>query len=128
VKLLLDTCTALWAALGAPELSSRARELFEDPDQDVYLSAVSAWEVSLKYALGKLPLPRPPDLLFPELRERGGIQSLPLDEAAALQLFRLPPLHRDPFDRMLVCQAIVEGMVILTPDEDIRRYPVRTAW
>jgi len=82
----------------------------------------------LKYALGKLPLPRTPDVLVPELRRKGHIEGLPLDEAAALQLFRLPPLHRDPFDRMLVCQAIAGGMVILTPDPDIRRYPVRTAW
>jgi PIN domain nuclease of toxin-antitoxin system len=128
VKLLLDTCTALWVAIDAPELSRQARGLFEETDNEVYLSAVSVWEISLKYALGKLPLPRTPDVLVPELRRNGRIEALPLDEAAALQLFRLPPLHTDPFDRMLVCQAIVGGMVILTPDPDIRRYPVRTAW
>ncbi len=128
MNLLLDTCTALWAAVDAPELSGEARRLFENADNEVYLSAVSVWEISLKYALGKLPLPRAPDVLVPELRRKGRIEALPLDEAAALQLFRLPPLHRDPFDRMLVCQAIAGGMVILTPDPDIRRYPVRTAW
>ncbi len=128
MKILLDSCTALWLAIDAPELSRQAKDLFEDPGNEAYLSAVSAWEIALKHALGKLPLDRPPEVLIPELRKRGHIQSLPLVEAAALQLCRLPPLHRDPFDRMLICQAIAEGMVIVTPDEDIRRYPIRTAW
>jgi PIN domain nuclease of toxin-antitoxin system len=128
LKLLLDTCTALWLALDAPELSERAKDLFEDPTNQVYLSAVSAWEISLKYSLGKLELPKQPDAFVLELRERGRIEALPLGEEAALQLFRLPSLHRDPFDRMLICQAIAGGMTILTPDDEIRRYAVSTAW
>lgn len=128
VKILLDTCTALWIAADAAELSQRARELFEVPENEVYLSTVSAWEISLKYSLGNLPLPDTPERFVPELRRLGGIASLPLAEPAALQLFRLPPIHRDPFDRMLICQAIMGGMTLLTPDQDIRRYPVATAW
>ena len=128
MKLLLDTCTALWAAIDAPQLSRNARELFKDPGNEAYLSAISAWEICLKYAMGKLPLPSPPEVFIPELRKQGILQSLPVDEAATLHLNRLPALHRDPFDRMLICQAIAEGMVIVTPDENIRRYPVRTAW
>ena len=128
MKILLDTCTALWIAIDAPELSERAKGLFEAPGNEIFLSTVSTWEISLKYALGKLPLPSTPDLFVPELRRIGRMASLPLIEEATLQLFRLPELHRDPFDRMLICQAIAGGMTLLTPDPEIRRYPVATAW
>jgi PIN domain nuclease of toxin-antitoxin system len=128
VKVLLDTCTFLWIALDAPELSPRAREVFQEPGNQIFLSSVSAWEIAVKNALGRLPLPAPAESLIPELRRRHGIDSLPLEEEAVLHLGKLPDRHRDPFDRMLVCQGIVHGLVILTPDEEIIRYPVRTAW
>jgi len=128
VRLLLDTCTFLWIVGGAPELSSRARELFVDPDNEVYLSVVSAWEIALKHAAGRLPLPELPERFVPAERRRHGIDTLGLDEETALHLGRLPPLHRDPFDRMLVCQAIVHGLVILGPDTLITQYPIRAAW
>ena len=128
VRLLLDTCTFLWLAGGAPELSDRARALFTDPDNDVYLSVVSAWEIAVKHAAGRLPLPEPPERFVPTERRRHGIDPLDLDEESALHVARLPPLHRDPFDRMLVCQAIVHGLVILGPDPLITQYPIRAAW
>jgi len=128
LKVLLDTCTALWLATDASKLSERVKGLFEAHENDVYLSVISAWEINLKYALGKLPLPSTPDLFLQELRRNGRMESLPLIEEATLQLPRLPNLHRDPFDRMLICQAIAGGMTLLTPDQDIRRYPVSTAW
>lgn|SRR5512139_4159041 len=128
MKIILDTCTFLWVISGSGELSSRARELFVDPTNEVYLSTVSTWEIGVKYALGRLPLPDPAEQFLPEQRERHGIESLPLQEEATLHLTRLPELHRDPFDRMLVCQAIVHGLVILTPDRLITQYPVRWAW
>lgn len=128
MKLLLDTCTFLWTLEGGGELSDAAREALVDPENDVYLSAVSAWEIAVKHALGKLPLPEAPDRYVPAQREARGITALPLDEDAALQLVRLPTLHRDPFDRMLVCQALAAGLTIVTPDHDIARYPVRILW
>jgi len=128
VRILLDTCTFLWIIGDAPELSNRARELFIDPANDVFLSAVSAWEISVKHGLGRLPLPEPPEKFIPFQRERHGIEALPLEEEATLYLNRLPSSHRDPFDRMLICQAIVHGMVILTPDELVTQYPVRSLW
>lgn len=128
MRLLLDTCTFLWIAAGAAELSAAARELFSDRSNTAYLSAVSAWEISLKNILGKLPLPDRPAEFVALQRKQHQIEPLPLEEAAALQLIALPPLHRDPFDRMLVCQAITHGLTILTPDERIRQYPIRTAW
>ena len=82
----------------------------------------------MKHALGKLPLPESPEKYVPSQRVARGIEPLALSEEAALQLPKLPPLHRDPFDRMLVCQALVGGLTVVTPDADIARYPVRTLW
>jgi len=128
MNLLLDTCTFLWIAAGARQLSPHAREIFQDPGNDVYLSAVAAWEIALKYALRRLPLPMPPERFVPAQREAHGIATLTLDEESVLQAHRLPEFHRDPFDRMMVCQAIVHGMTIVTPDPLIAQYPVRTRW
>ena len=128
MRLLLDTCTFLWIAADAPDLSARARDLFADPDNEVYLSVVSSWEIALKNALGRLPLPEPPARFVPGERERHGIEALALDEESALHLDRLPILHRDPFDRMLVCQALVHGLTILGPDPLLSQYPARTLW
>ncbi|HEY3353658.1 MAG TPA: type II toxin-antitoxin system VapC family toxin [Polyangia bacterium] len=128
MKLLLDTCTFLWAITGDPQLSDAARRLIIDPDNEVALSAVSAWEIAVKHALGRLPLPEEPARFVPAERARHGIEALPLDEAAALHVRRLPPLHRDPFDRMLVSQALVGGLALVTPDPLIAQYPVRICW
>jgi PIN domain nuclease of toxin-antitoxin system len=128
MRLLVDTCTFLWIVGGATELSDRAREAFADPANEALLSAVSAWEIAVKHRLGRLPLPAPPDLFVPAQRTAHGLDPLPIDEEAALQVAKLPDLHRDRFDRMLVAQAIVGGLVVLTPDDHIRAYPVRTLW
>ena len=128
MKVLLDTCAFLWA-IGRPEaLSVQARSIFQSPENEVYLSVASAWEIAIKQALGRLPLPAPAERLVPSLRERHGIATLPVDEESALHVSRLPALHHDPFDRILVCQAIVHGMAILTPDPLIVQYPARVLW
>ena len=128
MKLLLDTCTFLWIAAGSPELSQRAAQLFGDPANDVFLSVVSAWEIAIKHSLGRLPLPAPPEQFIPGQREAHAIASLPLSEDEALYLPRIPVLHRDPFDRILICQAVVNGLAVLTPDRLISQYSVRTLW
>jgi PIN domain nuclease of toxin-antitoxin system len=128
VKLLLDTCTFLWVAGRPDALSARARDLFQSPEHEIYLSAGSAWEIATKHALGRLRLSEAPERLVPALRERHGIEPLAIDEESVLQTARLPLLHRDPFDRLLVGQAIVHGMALLTPDEAISQYPVRVLW
>jgi PIN domain nuclease of toxin-antitoxin system len=128
VKLLLDTCTFLWMVDEYEHLSARAVELVRSPDNDLFLSAASAWEVGTKYATRRLSLSEPPDLYVPTQRDAHGILPLPIDEESALHNARLPYLHRDPFDRMLVAQAIVHGMTIVTPDAIIKRYPARTTW
>ena len=128
MRLLLDTVTFLNAVLDPAALSERARELLLDPANERHLSTVSAWEIAIKYSLGKLELDTSPDRFVPEHRDHLAAEVLALDEESALHLIRLPELHRDPFDRMLICQAIVHGMVLLTPDDLITRYPVRSAW
>jgi PIN domain nuclease of toxin-antitoxin system len=128
MRLLLDTCTFLWIATGSAQLSRRAAELFRDPANEVFLSAASAWEIAVKNSLGRLPLPAPAAEYIPNLRERHGIAPLPLSEEEAVYLPRLPKLHRDPFDRMLVSQAVVNGLALLTPDPSISQYPIRTLW
>jgi PIN domain nuclease of toxin-antitoxin system len=128
VKILLDTCTFLWIVSDSPELSEVSRILFREPSNEVYLSAVSVWEISVKYTLEKLPLPQKPEKYIPHHREKHMVDPLALDENSVLQLNRLPRLHKDPFDRMLICQAINHGMVILTPDELITQYPVASKW
>lgn len=127
MKLLLDTCTFLWLA-GGSSLSPAAAAAVRDPSHDVYLSAASVWEIVTKYRAGRLPLPEPPDQLVAAERELRGIEALPFDEAAAFQGMRLPQLHRDPFDRMLIAQAIALGLAIVTPDPLITQYPVRVIW
>ncbi len=128
MRLLLDTCTFLWIAADAPRLSRRARALFQAPENEVFLSAGSVWEIAVKHALGRLPLPDDPSRFVPEMREVHGIEALPIDEASVLHMLRLPALHRDPFDRVLVGQAIVHGLTILTPDPLITQYPALSAW
>jgi len=128
LNLLLDTATFLWWVTDDPALSQRAEELIRDPSRRVFLSPVSIWEIVLKHTLGRLPLPEDPTALLPGIRAEHGIEELPLTEGAVLQLTRLPALHKDPFDRMLLCQAIQDGLLLVTPDEQLWRYPLRTAW
>lgn len=128
MQLLLDTATFLWLVAGSPRLASPARDAIRDPANDVFLSAVSGWEIAVKHALGRLPLPDRPERWIPAQREAHGVAPLPLDEEAALTVHKLPRLHCDPFDRMLVCQVLVHGMTLVTPDEQLRAYPVRTRW
>jgi PIN domain nuclease of toxin-antitoxin system len=94
----------------------------------VDLCAVSAWEILVKYLLGKLSISGSPECFIREQREQHDIDTLPLDEVSALHLPVLPKLHRDPFDRMLVCQAIEHNLTILTPDPMITQYPIKVIW
>jgi PIN domain nuclease of toxin-antitoxin system len=113
---------------GREELSPIAIEAFTDPKNEVYLSSVSAWEIVVKFHLGKLPLPLSPDKFIPKERERHMIARLDLSEQDTFHLLKLPTPHKDPFDRMLVCQAIEHSLTILTPDPLVTQYPIRSLW
>ena len=128
MKALLDTCTFLWIITDDPKLSSQAKDLFLDPSNEVYLSVASTWEIAIKYKRGKLSLPQLPEKYISAKRKQHHIDSLALDEEATLYLTKLPDLHKDPFDRILICQSIVAGLTILTPDELISQYPLRSVW
>ncbi|MEZ5451345.1 MAG: type II toxin-antitoxin system VapC family toxin [Thiothrix sp.] len=128
MRLLLDTCTFLWLISDDDSLSQSARELFQNPQNEVFLSVVSVWEITVKYQLGKLPLPQHPRHYIPQQRTMHHIESLSLHEEAIQHLANLPENHRDPFDRMLICQAVEEGLVLLTPDPLIQQYPVKVIW
>lgn len=114
--------------MGSEELSPNAIVSFSDPKNEVYLSAVSSWEINVKYQLGKLPLPLSPDKFIPKERKRHFITKLDLSEQDTMHLYKLPTAHKDPFDRMLVCQAIEHSLTILTPDPLITQYPIRCLW
>lgn len=126
MKLLLDTQLLLWAA-GRPErLSARARKLLDDPGNELLFSAASVWEVAIKSTLGREDFQVEPRLLRRGLLDNGYVE-LPVTSEHAVGIDTLPPHHKDPFDRLLVAQALVEGVVLLTADAQLARYkgPVR---
>jgi PIN domain nuclease of toxin-antitoxin system len=118
LRILLDTHLLLWWLEASPLLPARARELVSNPENTVFVSAVSLWEIWLKQSLGKLRLP----LNFTERLAAESFESLPLLASHPRQVSLLPWLHRDPFDRMLVAQAQVEKLVLLTADEALTAY------
>lgn len=126
MKVLLDTCVFLWLLTGERPFPERVRAAMTG--DELWLSAASVWEISVKFAKGTLRMPVSPGRLIPDARKRYGISTLPVDEESALHLVKLPQLHADPFDRMLVSQAIVHGLTIVTPDPLVAQYPARTMW
>jgi PIN domain nuclease of toxin-antitoxin system len=123
MRLLLDTHVFLWFIVGDPRIIAHEQAL-RDPANEVFLSVVSIWEVTVNHALGRLSLPASPAAYLPEQRQRHAIASLPLDELSVSHLATLPDLHRDPFDRMLICQALANGLILVTADRTVSQYPV----
>ena len=128
MNILLDTCTFLWIANYAKELSTEARNLYQNTENLIFLSSVSVWEIIVKNKLGKLPLPEKPEVFINKVCKTYFINIISLDIDAIFQLTNLPDFHRDPFDRMLICQAIEQDLILLTSDELIIQNPVKTAW
>jgi PIN domain nuclease of toxin-antitoxin system len=124
VRLLLDTQVWLWMVAAPERLAPSARALVTAADNELLFSAASAWEIAIKHALGKLTTPEPPDVFVPRLMTRLGITPLPVLHRHALHVATLPPRHRDPFDRLLVAQAQLEGLPILTADRGLGLYDV----
>jgi PIN domain nuclease of toxin-antitoxin system len=124
MRLLLDTHVFLWYISADPRLPVAFRDAIREPTNFVYLSVASVWEAVIKYALGKLPLPEAPAGYLPRQREAHRITPLPLEEGALAHLAGLPPLHRDPFDRILIAQALQHGLTLATVDDAVRAYPV----
>jgi PIN domain nuclease of toxin-antitoxin system len=125
MRLLLDTHAFLWVLGNPKKLSKKLTTSIEDPSTNVFVSAASTWEIAIKTALGKLRADL--DELVAESRSLG-FKDLPVSVAHTLRVRSLPPHHRDPFDRVLVAQAIEDGLTLVTRDPDICRYQVATLW
>ena len=124
MKVLLDTSILLWWVTGAERLSDRARWVIEDAGNEVFVSVASAWEIAIKAERGRLTLPLPAERYVPDLLGRFGFKPLDIALTHALRAGALPMHHRDPFDRLLVAQAQLEEMPVVTADPAIGRYDV----
>lgn len=128
MRALLDTHAFLWWIADDSRLSKKAREIIADGHNELFLSAASGWEMAIKARLGKLQLSDPLERFVPEQLIINGIEGLPVQMRHTLHVQTLPDYHRDPFDRLLVAQAQLEGLPILTRDPYIARYQVKTIW
>jgi PIN domain nuclease of toxin-antitoxin system len=128
VRALLDTHTFLWWNLGDPQLSATARALISDGQNEIFVSAASAWEIAIKFSKGRLVLPEPPERYLANRMAHFGFLALPIQLSHALRVASLPPIHDDPFDRLLVAQSQMEEVPILTADPEIARYPIDIIW
>ena len=126
MNLLLDTHVLLWGLESSQRLGRAARGAITDPDNGVWVSAVSAWEIAIKVGAGRLELREPPDVCVPREIERGGFRALAVELDHALGVVELPPHHGDPFDRLLIAQARAEGLTIVTADRVFEAYQVAT--
>jgi PIN domain nuclease of toxin-antitoxin system len=124
MRLLLDTQSWLWMQAQPDRFRTGALELVEDPGNELYLSAASSWEIAIKYALGRLPLPVEPSKYVPDRMRSSGVVALAVSHAHALRVAELPAHHRDPFDRLLIAQAQLADLSILSSDPLFERYDV----
>ncbi len=128
MKVLLDTHVFLWWITDDPRISPKVSTIMVDGDNDLFLSAASIWEIAIKARLGRLQLPENPDSYLAEQMVSNAIQSLSITMQHALRVYNLPDIHKDPFDRIIIAQALLEDMPILTKDDYIPRYGVQTVW
>lgn len=124
MRFLLDTHCWLWLQTAPERLSEAVLEDLAEPENELFLSAASSWEIALKYALGKLPLPQPPEAYVPSRMAASGTRGLAIEHSHALRVATLPKHHRDPFDRLLVAQAELERLVVVTVDRQFEPYLV----
>lgn len=128
MKVLVDTCAFLWMVTNSRNISSRARDILADPENELYFSAASCWEIAIKVRQGKLIFEGDIERLIPEQLHKLSIRPLAVLPAHALHTSSLKPHHRDPFDRLLIAQSQIEKLPILTPDPFFRPYGVRLIW
>lgn len=128
MRALLDTHTFLWWNLDDPQLSEKARAFIVDGHNEIYFSAASGWEIAIKYARGRLELPEPPDVYVGQRLTLHRFIPLPIQMSHALQVYQLPEIHEDPFDRLLVAQSQMDDLPLLTVDGNITRYDVTIIW
>ena len=128
MKYLLDTHTFLWWNEDSSQLSSRAREIIANGKNEIYFSAVSAWEIAIKYAKERLILPQKPDVYIAERMSLYKFQSLAIEIGHSAKVYQLPNHHADPFDRLLIAQSQLESLLLITKNDLINLYDVETIW
>ena len=128
MKYLLDTHVFLWWNLGDSQLSDNATAIISDGNNEIFLSAVSAWEIAIKVAKKRLTIPEEPVRFVPSRMQLHGFQPLPIQIHHATRIYELPIYHTDPFDRLLIAQSQIESMPLISVDADIRRYEVEVVW
>ncbi|MGH7799871.1 MAG: type II toxin-antitoxin system VapC family toxin [Thermodesulfobacteriota bacterium] len=128
MKALLDTHTFLWWITDDIRLSSSAREIITNGDNELFLSAATGWEIAIKAQLGRIKLPKEPHSFIADQLRLNSIQSLPIQMGHALHVYSLPNHHRDPFDRLIIAQGQLENLPILTMDPLIAKYKVKVVW
>lgn len=128
MKYLLDSGVWLWSIASVERIGQKALDVLRNSENEIYFSAASVWELSIKAQLRKLTLPSPPAVCIPAFMARQGLRSLPVNHIHAAQVYDLPSHHRDPFDRILIAQAIAEDLTILTADRAFAKYPVEVLW
>jgi PIN domain nuclease of toxin-antitoxin system len=128
VRLLLDTHAFLWWVMDDPRLSGPARQVLGEAANEVWLSAASALEVAMKAQRGRLRLPQAPERFVPRQLQANGFHPLPIRIEHALRVGSLPEHHRDPFDRLLIAQAVEDSLTIVTMDPRFRKYAIKTIW
>jgi PIN domain nuclease of toxin-antitoxin system len=128
MRVLIDTHVLLWFYLEPQLIKPNARKFLDDTvNNQIFVSHVIAWEISIKYGIGKLKLPEVPEVWFPDRLRRAGFTQLPIELQHTLRVHNLPPIHKDPFDRMLISQANVENLTIVTEDQNFAKYRVKTS-
>ncbi|RZS37143.1 PIN domain nuclease of toxin-antitoxin system [Herbihabitans rhizosphaerae] len=128
MKLLLDTQAFLWMQVSPERLGPKAIRLVQDPANELLLSSASSWEIAIKYAIDKLPLPEPPSKYVPDRMASSGVTALPIAHSHALHVADLPQHHRDPFDRLIIAQARMDRLTVLTADRTFDKYDVKVRW
>jgi PIN domain nuclease of toxin-antitoxin system len=128
MKYLLDTVVWLWSVGPTQTIGTAGLEILANSHQEIYLSAASSWEIAIKTRLGKFQLPEPPGRYVPKRLAEQGIRSLPISQDHSLRVYDLPAHHSDPFDRMIIVQALVEKMTVLTSDRAFEKYPIDVVW
>lgn len=128
MKILLDTHAFLWWITNDPRISSKVSEIMADGLNELYLSAASIWEIAIKSQLGRLKLPENPDIYLTEQMAFNAVQSLSITIYHAFRIYSLPDIHKDPFDRIIIAQALSENMPVLTRDGNIPKYGIQTIW
>lgn len=128
MRVLLDTGVFLWMISGPEMLSAKARTIIETRENELFLSTVSGWEISIKFQIGKLKLPNKPGIYVPLQVEENQMDVLAIKMNHVLNICNLPNFHKDPFDRLLISQSQLENLPILTSDEEIMKYPITTIW